>query len=63
MGERIRAIDFWRGALQIVILVDHMSGSFLNRAISKELWFFGCVGGFRLSFGRFGRVGLPHDGK
>ena len=32
MGERIRAIDFWRGALQIVILVDHMPGSFLNRA-------------------------------
>jgi hypothetical protein len=32
MGGRIRAIDFWRGALQIVILVDHMPGSFLNRA-------------------------------
>jgi hypothetical protein len=39
MGERIRAIDFWRGALQIVILVDHMSGSFLNRATPKNFGF------------------------
>lgn len=39
MGERIRAIDFWRGALQIVILVDHMPGSFLNRATPMNFGF------------------------
>ncbi len=39
MGERIRAIDFWRGALQIVILVDHMPGSFLNRVTPMNFGF------------------------
>jgi hypothetical protein len=39
MGERVRAIDFWRGALQIVILVDHMPGSFLNRATPMNFGF------------------------
>jgi hypothetical protein len=39
MGARIRAIDFWRGALQIVILVDHMPGSFLNRATPMNFGF------------------------
>jgi len=39
MGERVRAVDFWRGALQIVILVDHMPGSFLNRATPMNFGF------------------------
>jgi len=39
IGERIRAIDFWRGALQIVILVDHMPGSFLNRVTPMNFGF------------------------
>jgi hypothetical protein len=37
--ERLRAIDFWRGALQIVILVDHMPGSFLNRLTPRNFGF------------------------
>jgi hypothetical protein len=39
MGERIGAIDFWRGALQIVILVDHIPGSFLNRVTPMNFGF------------------------
>jgi hypothetical protein len=46
MGERIRAIDFWRGALQIVILVDHIPGSFLNRVTPMNFGFSDAVEAF-----------------
>src|SRR5579871_964218 len=72
MGERIRAIDFWRGALQIVILVDHMPGSFLNRATPMNFGFSDALEAFVFLSGvsaglayfkiqiRFGRVAVAY---
>ena len=72
MGERVRAVDFWRGALQIVILVDHMPGSFLNRATPMNFGFSDALEAFVFLSGisaglaylkmesRFGRVAVAY---
>jgi hypothetical protein len=35
-GRRVGAIDFWRGVILIVILVDHISGNLLDRVTPRN---------------------------
>ena len=54
-ANRVGSIDFWRGAVLIAILVDHIPGNMLEFCDAAELRAFGQFRGFRLSVRAFGQ--------
>ncbi len=46
MGERIKDVDFWRGAAQLAIVVDHIPGCILDNLTPKNFGFSDAAEGF-----------------
>ena len=61
-ANRIRDVDFWRGAVLIAIVIDHIPGNPLENWDSEELRPLGQRRGVRLSIRPVGRSDLPAEG-